>query len=252
MLRFAYLIVGMTLIAVASPVLAADVVAVRSITVSGMAERKVVPDEAHITVNLNAQDKDMAAARKAHQQKLAKLMEIVKKADIEERKVRTQSANIQPVYTYRNDAKGNSQRVFEGYRVQTSLDITVPDTAKLGGLMDAISSAGFEQGANTEWGNLISVYYAISNPDKLRDEMLVQAIANARAKAERMADAAGAKLGAVYQINENGTPQFRPMYAVGGRAVMAMAMKAEASMDAAPPAGEQEIQSNVTITYELK
>lgn len=249
-MKKSFLALALSVALLSSTALAEDRIAIRSITVSGMAERKVVPDEAHITVNLNAQNKEMAAARSAHQQKLAKLMGIVKKAGIEERKVSTQSSNIQPVYTYRNTTNGNSERVFEGYRVQTNLDITVPDTAKLGGLIDSISSAGFEQGANTEWGNLLNVYYTLSNPDKLRDEMLVQAIANAKAKAERMASAAGAGLGNVYQINESGTPQFQPMYAaVAGRAAP-MAMKAE--MDtAAPPAGEQQLQSTVTVTYEL-
>lgn len=230
--------------------MAQEMRAIRSITVSGMQERKVVPDEAHITVNLNAQDKDMARARTAHQQKLSKLMAIVKKNGIEERKVRSQSSNIQPIYSYRNDGKGQSQRVFDGYRAQTNLDITVGDTDKLGTLMDQIASAGFEQGANTEWGNLLSVYYTLSDPDKLRDEMLVEAIANARTKAERMAKAAGASLGKVYSINENGTPQFQPIMApMMARAEGAML---SAKMDAAPPAGEQDVQSNVTVTYELQ
>lgn len=225
--------------------------AIRSITVSGQAERKVVPDEAHINVNLNAQNKDMAAARTAHQTKLDKLMKIVKDAGIDERKVRTQSSNIQPVYTYRNN-NGQSERVFEGYRAQTNLDITVGDTKKLGPLMDKIASAGFEQGANTEWGDLLSVYYTLSNPDKIRDEMLVEAIGNAKEKAERMASAAGASISEVYQIQEQGTPQFHPMPApMMMRAEMAVA-GAASKMDAAPPAGEQQVQSNVTVTYELK
>ena len=223
---------------------------IRSITVSGLAERKVVPDEAHITVNLNAQDKDLAKARSAHQAKLAKLMKIVADAGIDERKVATRSSSLQPIYTYRNE-NGQSQRVFEGYRAQTELDVTVGDTKKLGALMDKIASAGFEQGANTEWGSLMSVYYTLSDPDTLRDEMLVQAIGNAKAKAQRMASAAGASLGNVYQINENGTPQFQPMLApMMARAELASA--ADAKMQSAPPAGEQELQSNVTVTYELK
>lgn len=250
MRKFTALLLAATLLS--SPVLAQEMRAIRSITVNGMAERKVVPDEAHITVNLNAQDKDMAKARASHQQKLTKLMDLVKKAGIDEKKVATQSSNIQPVYTYVNDAKGNSQRVFQGYRVQTNLDITVPDTSKLGGLMDSISNAGFEQGANTEWGNLLSVYYTLSKPDQIRDEMLVQAIANAKAKAARMASAAGADLGGVYSINENGTPQFQPVYAAAPRAMMMKAEMADASAGMAPPAGEQNVQSNVTVTYELK
>lgn len=234
----------------ATPAKAQEMRAIRSITVNGMEERKLVPDEAHITVNLNAQDKELAKARAAHQQKLAKLMAIVKKAGIDERKVATQSSNIQPVYSYRNDGNGKNQRLFEGYRAQTNLDITVSDTAKLGALMDQIASAGFEQGANTEWGNLLHVYYTLSQPERLRDEMLVAAIANARAKAERMAQAAGASLGKVYAINESGTPEFRPMMApMAARAGFA---DAKLQMEAAPPAGEQQVQSNVTVTYELE
>ena len=224
---------------------------IRSITVSGQAERKVVPDEAHINVNLNAQDKDMAKARAAHQGKLDALMKIVDEAGIDERKVRTQSSNLQPVYTYRNN-NGQSERVFEGYRAQTNLDITVGDTKKLGGLMDKIAAAGFEQGANTEWGDLMSVYYTLSDPDKVRDEMLVQAIGNAKEKAERMASAASASLGNVYQINEQGTPQFQPVMAPMMARAPGFGVMADAKMEAAPPAGEQNVQSNVTVTYELK
>ena len=249
MRAFTALLLSATLLA--TPAMAQEMRAIRSITVTGNAERKVVPDEAHIMVNLNAQDKDMAKARASHQQKLSKLMDLVKKAGIDEKKVSTQSSTIQPVYSYRNDAKGQNQRVFDGYRAQTNLDITVPDTSKLGGLMESISNAGFEQGANTEWGNLISVNYTLSNPDKVRDDMLVDAIANARAKAERMAEAANAKLSSVYQINEGNSPQFRPIMApMMMRAEAGMAMSAK--MDAAPPAGEQQVESSVTVTYELK
>jgi hypothetical protein len=234
----------------ATPAFAADMAPIRSITVNGLAQRKVVPDEAHIQVNLNSQDKDMKAARAAHDKKLAKLMEIVKSAGIDEKKVRSQYSNVQPIYTYVNDTKGASQRVFQGYRVQTSVDVTVSDTAKLSGLIESIGNAGFEQGANTEWGDLLSVNYQLSNPDKIRDEMLALAIANAKEKADRMAGAAGASLGNVYSINEGGTPQFQPIMAP-----RPMLMKADMAASApamAPPAGEQQVESNVTVTYELK
>ncbi len=116
--------------------------------------------------------------------------------------------------------------------------------------MDRIAGSGFEQGATNEWGDLMSVYYTLSAPDKVRDELLGAAIANAHAKAEGMARAAGASLGAVYQIQENGTPQFRPLMAP--RAMMANAGAVADAAPMAPPAGEQQVQSNVTITYELK
>lgn len=223
---------------------AAELEALRSITVSGQAERQVVPDEAHVQVNLNALEPKLADAKTAHDKKLKQLLAIVSKAGIDEKKVKTLYATSEPQYDYTN-----SQRVFKGYRVQTQLYIAVNPTDKLAGLMDTITEAGFERGASTEWGNLLSVSYQVSNPDKLRDELLADAIVNARAKAENMANAAGVGVGAVMQINETGAPSFN-----FPRAMPMMAMRA-ALADAAPiapPAGEQKMQASVTVTFALK
>lgn len=263
----------------ATTAFAVDLQPIRSITVQGEAKHKVVPDEAHIRVNLNSQEKQMGAAKAANDKKLAKLMGIVKSASIDEKKVRTESSNVQPVYNYKDvqvsiltqeeckaylqnvtktpgitqtcPARTERKQFLEGYRVQANLDITVGDTGKLAGLLENITNAGLEKGANTEWGDLLSMYYTLSNPDKLRDDMLSEAIKNARAKADKMAAAAGALIGAVYQINEGGVatyqPQPMPMMAMAANAPMA-----KAELAVAPPAGEQEVASSVTITYELK
>jgi hypothetical protein len=227
--------------------------AVRSISVSGMAERKIVPDEAHLRVNLNSMNLKMATAKAEHDEKLKKLLSITAEAGIDERKVRSESSTIQPIYDYVHDPKtSQNNRIFKGYRVQTQIDVTVDDTDKLGALMDQITNAGFEQGANTEWGDLLSLNYQIAEPDKKRDELLAEAISNARAKAERMAQAADAKLGPVYQINEGSAPSFRrpvPM------PMMMMAKAADAGMNEAayaPPAGEQNVQATVNVVFELK
>lgn len=237
------------MVVVANPAFAApEMLAVRTVTVTGVAEHKVVPDEAHITVNLNAMDKKIAVAKATHDAKLSKLMGIVKDAGIDEKKVSTQSSSTQPVYHYDNDGKGKNVRTFDGYRVQTNIDITVSDTKKLGGLMEAISSAGLEEGADSEWGNLMSVNYTISNPMKLREEMLVEAMDNAKEKAAKLAEAAGAVIGSVYQISEGDTPRFAPM----PMAMQAPRGYSDAAARIAPPAGEQQLESTVNVTYELK
>ena len=239
------------MVMMASPAFAAEMTPVRSITVNGMAKRQVVPDEAHLTVNLNSMEPKVAEAKAAHDEKLKKLMTIVKNAGIDEKKMRTQSSNMQPVYHY-DSTNGKSIRTLDGYRVQTNIDITVSDTTKLAGLMDEVSNAGFEKGANQDWGNLTSVYYSLSDPDKIRDEMLVEALENAKDKASKLAVAAGSSIARVYQIQESGTPSFnfpRPMMM---RAAAPMGMDAMAKVSVAPPAGEQEVDANVTVMYELK
>jgi hypothetical protein len=245
---------GMTaLCMLATPALADDMKMPRMITVSGQAERNVVPDEAHITVNLNSMDVKLAAAKTAHDAKLKKLMSIAKSKGVAEKKISSQSSSIQPNYDYVSDPKtGAGRQIFKGYRVQTNIDITVTDMSKIGELMDEISGAGFEKGANTEWGQLMSMNYAIADPDKIRDEMLVEAITNARTKAERMVKAAGASIGRVYSINESGVSMPPPMMPMPMMARAMMADAAGASSPVAPPAGEQQINANVTISFELK
>lgn len=217
----------------------------RIITVTGKAEQSYVPDEAHVVVNLSAMDMKLSEAKAEHDKKLKKLMKIVGKAGIAEQKIKTQSSNIQPIYRYEM-----KKRIFDGYRVNSSLDVTVGDTLVLGDLLDDITNAGFEEGTDVKWGNLMSMYYTFSDPDKIRDEMLADAIANARKKADFMAEAAGAEISRVYQISEGSMPHFsRPVPIMADR-MMKSGIAEMASV--APPAGEQELQVNVTVSYELE
>ena len=262
-----------------------DIKMPRVITVSGQAERKVVPDEAHVVVNLNSMNLKLATAKADHDAKLKKLLSMAKAQGVAEKKIRAQSSVVEPVYEYKQftlppdkvceenykkqlavlekkpaasvviapcPPNVESRQVLVGYRVQTSIDITVTDISKVGELMENITNAGFEKGSKNEWGQLLSMYYGLSNADKIRDEILVEAITNARSKAERMVKAAGADIKRVYSINESGiampVPMPMPMMARGMMAEgMAMADKA-----VAPPAGEQIINANVTVTFELK
>jgi uncharacterized protein YggE len=229
----------------------------RTITVSGHANRKLVQDEAHLRVNLNSMKMKMAEAKSAHDEKLKALLEITKSEGVEEKKVRTESSSVQPIYEYVERpvtaSMPNPQpvRVFRGYRVQTLLDVTVVDTAKVGALMEKITEAGFEEGANTEWGNLLDLQYQVSDPDKKRDELLADAITSARAKAEQMAKAAGTSVSRVQEILEGNVNGYAPPRPMPAMARMDMAAGAEGA-PVAPPSGEQNLEANVSVIFELK
>lgn len=231
--------------ALAGPVAAQDV-PLRTIIVTGQAERKIVPDEAHVMVNLNSLNLQLAAAKAENDTKLKELLKIVDKAGIDSKKVATQSATTQPMYDYQTN-----KRVFRGYRVQTLLNITVAPIDKVGELMEKISNAGFEKNASTEWGELMSVGYGFAEPRKISDELLVEAIKNARSKAEAMAKAADADVARVQSINENTAPDFNmpmPMMARG----MMSAVAEQSDAPVAPPAGERTVKASVNVTFELK
>jgi uncharacterized protein YggE len=84
------------------------------------------------------------------------------------------------------------------------------------------------------------IEFVVSEQSKLLDQARDDAIADARRKAELYAKAAGAKLGGVVSISEEGPapPQPRPMQAVRAGAV-----------PVAP--GEQTLRATVSVSYEL-
>ena len=220
----------------------------RSITVTGTAERDVVPDEAHIAVHVSALAPKLDVAKADHDGKLARVIDIAKKAGVEDAQVRALNSSIQPQYSVEN-----SKRVFKGYQVQTMLDVTVKKIDTLGGLIEKFAGANLETGGNSDGAGLMSVNYSVGQPDKIRDEILADAIRNAHSKAESMAAVTGSKLGTVISINENNAPSFafaQPMPMMRGMAATAVAPVTEQSI--APPPGEQQVNANVTVTFELK
>jgi uncharacterized protein YggE len=247
-LRFALAMLLLSLLVANSARAASEMMPVRSITASGIAERKVAPDEAHVSVTVGATHMKLEVAKAEHDKKLRDVMAIAKKAGIDDAQMKTLNSSTQPQYTWENNKQN-----FKGYRVATTLDLTVKKIDAVGGLLEKLSAAGLESGNTPEWGNLINVSYSVANPDKVRDEMLAEAIKNARKKAENMASAAGASIGNVIQITEGGAPQFDfpvPMMAHRKGAILEMA--AADSMETAPPAGEQVVNANVTVVFELK
>lgn len=245
-LQFTLVMLALSLLLAGKAHAASEMAPVRSITASGTAERKVTPDEAHVSVTVGAMNMKLEAAKAEHDKKLRDVMAIADKAGIDKPQMKMLSSSTQPNYTWENN-----RQVFKGYRVSTTIDLTLKKPDILGGLLEKLSSAGLESGSAQEWGSMINVSYTLSNPDKLRDEMLADAIKNARAKAENMAAAAGASIGNVIQINESGTPQFPPLPMMA-RAVAMKAMDGAAAMETAPPAGEQSVTANVTVVFELK
>lgn len=240
------LIIGLlAAVSLASTAFAADMVPVRSITVTGTAERSVAPDQAHIDVTLGATNLKLADAKAAHDAKLKKLFAIADKNGIAQKNLSTQSSSVQPSYNY-----SDNKRIFKGYRVQTTVAVKLEDIRKVGTLVEQIMGSGLEEQNQEEYGQLLSTRYGIAKPDEVRDALLADAIRNARAKAQHMASAADARLGRVYQMNEGEVPNFQP------RPVMMMARAEAAGFAAkdavAPPPGEQELRSSVTVTFELK
>ncbi|MCE5197498.1 MAG: SIMPL domain-containing protein [Armatimonadota bacterium] len=198
------------------------VIATGTSTVTG------TPDTAFVTFGVMNQDRDAAAAARENATKTTAVINAIVRFGIPRNNIQTVNYSVSPVMDYKQNPP-----VTVGYQVTNQVRVKTKDLTKTGQLIDAAVGAG----AN----NVQSIEFTVEDPSPLRRQALVNAIADARAKAQAMADALGVKLGRVTQVSESVGITPRPMYA---------AARSEAAPTPILP-GEVEITGNVTVVYAI-
>ncbi|MFM2414326.1 MAG: hypothetical protein RI911_19 [Candidatus Parcubacteria bacterium] len=222
--------------------------ATNTIAVTGKGEIFAVPDIAQFTLGVTKEAKDVKAAQKEATQKMNDIIAYLKSTGIEERDIKTINYTAQPKYEWiqlpcrPGEYCGNGQNKLVAFVVAQTIQVKVrKDTDKAS---DVLGEAG-ARGA-TEIGSL---EFINDDEDKIKAEARNKAIADAKQKADALARELGVKIVRVVGFSEDGGAQ-PIMYRA---AKMEMAMMADAG-GAAPelPVGENKIQSNVTVTYEIR
>ena len=154
----------------------------------------------------------------------------LKAQGIADRDMQTGNFFVSPQYANPAPNEPNQQRL-TGYQVSNQLQIRLNDVAALGPTLDRLVAAGANQ--------INSVNFAIRDSAALLNEARAKAVADARAKAETYAKAAGVTLGPILSISEDGGNAPRPM--------MAMTMRAEKFTPIM--VGEESISANVSIIW---
>jgi uncharacterized protein YggE len=199
----------------------------RLVTVTGEATVAVPPDSAVIRIGVSSLEKTAREAGEANAKQMTAVLTTVKASGIAERDIQTSRLSLQPQY---DPNKGGTTRL-TGFQANNQVTIRIRDIDNLPTVLDRAIVAGANEMSGIE--------FVVSDQSKLLDQARDEAIADARRKAELYARAAGAKLGQVVSISEEGTaPQPRPMQAVRAGAV-----------PIAP--GEQTLRAIVSVSYEL-
>lgn len=208
---------------------------VPTITVSGEGKTFANPDIAEL--NLGIETGRQATAKEA-MKKLSDGMNAVfaavKGAGVAEKDIKTASFNLSPIYDYTQ-----SGQVFRGFQASQSLTVKVRDLDKASDVLSAATAAGANQAGG--------VNFTVDDPEAARSIAREEAVTKARAKAEKIAQDLGMRLGRVQSFNEGGgyTPPIMMM-----RKDMAVGAPEAASIPLPP--GQQEVDVSVNITYELK
>jgi len=202
------------------------------ITVTAEGRVDSAPDMATITLGVQTQGRTAAEALAANSAQLATVLGRLKAGGIAARDLQTSGLSLGPQMDY--SRQGQPPRVI-GYEASNMLTVRVRNLDLLGGVLDQAVS----DGANTFHG----LAFGLSDPTAALDTARVQAVGEARRKAAMMAGAAGAQLGAVLDMAEQGGGiDPRPMY------------RGAVAMEASPvpvQGGEVSLSVSVTVTWSL-
>ena len=235
----------LTVLALTAPVASraqqagAEQTAVRAITVIGTGTIRRTPDVAVVSLAVETMAANARAAAQDNATRMDSVIRALRQAGTPAERIRTTSYSLNPEYQYTQatPTKPGEQRLV-GYRASNTVEVRVDSIPRVGLVLDAAVAAG----ANRALG----ISYQLRDPDAARREALRAAVANARADAQALAEAAGQRLGTLLELSTSGfvrppTPMFE------ARKVMDMAAQAPTPVEP----GELEVTATVTAVYRI-
>jgi len=208
-----------------------------TLSANGEGIENAAPDMAVVTLGVLSRARTAREALDANNADMDKVIQAVRGQAIADKDISTTGFSISPVYSQPPQPRAGdqpSEPEIVAYQVSNQIRIVVRDIDKTGAVVDSAVTAGANQAG--------SINFDIDDRQALVDKAIVAAIADAKRKAELMAEAAGVRLVRVLSLNANeggGGPVFRR----------------EAMAAAAPPVpvmgGELSISANAQISWEI-
>lgn len=201
--------------------------------ISATGEVTRVPDLAIISAGVVTRASTARSALQQAASKMARVRAALTKAGVADRDIQTSNINLNPDYVYET----NRPPRLTGYNASNQVSVKFRDIANAGEILDALVA----EGANSINGPTLTV----DKPQVALDEARSRALAAARARADLYARSLGMRVVRVVAVSESGGS-----YPVPPPMVMMRAEAADASTKIDP--GEQTLQVNLAVTYELQ
>lgn len=200
--------------------------------INAVGEVTRVPDVAVITAGVVSRSPNATAALQDTADKMERVLGALKRAGVESRDIQTSNVSLNPEYRYPE----NQSPQLVGYTASNNVTVRFRDIRSSGKILDALVAVG----ANQINGPTLTV----DKPESALDEARAKAVAIGRARAELYAHSLGLRVVRIVSVNESGGYAVPPPVPM----MMAQARKADTSIEA----GEQKLQVNVAMTFELQ
>ena len=201
------------------------------IWVNGQGEVSVAPDILSLRLGVEAQQPSVAEAQAQATEAMNRVKTALTDNGIAEKDIQTQQFSIVQVTKWDEEKK---EEVVIGYRVTNMVTAKIRDMDKAGAIIDAVAAAG------GDLTRIDSLSFSIDDPSTYYGQARDEAMADAKAKAQQLADLSGVTLGKPTYISESTyTPSPSPV-------------RAEASTPATPISpGEMKVTLTVQVVYKI-
>jgi len=201
-----------------------------TIVVSGTGRVAVEPDVAELRLGVAISRETVTKARSEAATTMSAILAAIGEAGVAERDIRTAMLSVQPRYDYRD----GQAPALAGYDLSNVVEVTVRELAAVGDVIDGSLRAGAT--------SLDGLAFQVAEPSAPEAAARTAAVADARAKAEVLAAAAGIRIAGVADIVEGGAPPSFPL---------AKAARMSLAADSGTPvaAGTTDVVVTVTVTF---
>ena len=211
---------------------------VRSVTVIGEGKVTAKPDQAQIQLGVETISTTVAAATQDNNAQMAAILAALKKLGIADKDIQTSNFSIylERVPDRGIVTEGDSSAEVTRYHVSNQVRVTVRDLTTVSNVIDQVVAAG----DNNVWG----VSFTVADPKVLQKAARAAAVADAKAKAEELAELNGVTVGKVLSISE----------VVTGSPVFSAALSKTDALGGGTPveAGELEFSLQLQIVYNIQ
>ncbi len=191
---------------------------------------EAAPDMLSLDLSLQATGDDVDKLQRGIERTAQQVLTAAREQGVAEADINSSRASVRPEYAWQD-----GKRLYRGQTVQRSISIVLRDLERYGPLLQALSRLDIYELGEPRLGH--------SRLEALQLDAMVQALASARTKAERMADTLGVTLGEVISAQEQLDNGVSPM---AGRML---------AMESAPAPsiqfGKQRISAAVVLRYSI-
>lgn len=160
----------------------------REITVVGEGTSMAPPDIAYVDIGVQSNAAKLADALKDSNAKMTAINEALQAQGVAATDIQTSTYAVSPQY---NNADGETP-VLVGYQVINTARVTLHQLDKVGAILDQATQAGANQ--------ISALTFSLEEPSQLQAVALEKALADARTRAQALAQSGGLQLGEIEQI----------------------------------------------------